>query len=294
MAAVEPDVEAALADGRLRRDLYERLAILAIEVPPLRRRRGDIPALGSASSPANCGRRSAHRRSDSVVRPQRSCSALPWRGNAHGVARAGRDARPLGRPGRGIQLDDVLEHVRLDGVSPRVDVSGTLRDAKARFERDWISAVLMKHQGRVEDAARALGIQRTNLYRKVRQLKVARTLPGARPSSPGERLAGRSRRAPCCIKSATVSGGFDSIPTRAFSPTKKRRWAEDQHPQRSWKMTQGQMSREKKVGTMSIRRTIAFALALTMAIGTVPSLVAASQSGAGILSGKAEAAKRNT
>jgi hypothetical protein len=50
------------------------------------------------------------------------------------------------------------------------------------------------------------------------------------------------------------------------------------------------MSREK-VGTMSIRRTVAFSLALTMAIGTVPSLVAASQSGAGILSGKADAAK---
>ena len=109
-------------------------------------------------------------------------SALPWPGN-------GRELRGLietltrvvDRPV--IQLDDVLNHVRLDGLAPRVDVEGTLRDAKARFERDWISAMLLKHHGRVGEAAKALGIQRTNLYRKVRQLKVARTLLSTRRSS---------------------------------------------------------------------------------------------------------------
>jgi DNA-binding NtrC family response regulator len=74
--------------------------------------------------------------------------------------------------------------VRLDGLAARVEAGATLRDAKARFERDWISAVLMKHHGRVGEAAKALGIQRTNLYRKVRQLKVARTLLGPRRPRP--------------------------------------------------------------------------------------------------------------
>ena len=77
-----------------------------------------------------------------------------------------------------------VEHVKLDGLAARVEAGGTLRDAKARFERDWISAVLMKHHGRVGEAAKALGIQRTNLYRKVRQLKVARTLLGPRRPAP--------------------------------------------------------------------------------------------------------------
>jgi len=81
-----------------------------------------------------------------------------------------------------IELEDVFDHVRLDALSPRLDATGTLRDAKARFERDWISAVLVKHHGRVGEAARALGIQRTNLYRKVRQLNVARTLLSPRRS----------------------------------------------------------------------------------------------------------------
>jgi DNA-binding NtrC family response regulator len=173
-AAVEPNVQSALADGRLRRDLYERLSGVPIEVPPLRRRREDVPLLAVHLL---CELREAL-----GAPPQRFSraalallSALPWPGNVTELrALIETLVRAVDQPM--IQLDDVLEHVRLDGVSPRVDVSGTLRDARARFERDWISAVLMRHQGRVEDAARALGIQRTNLYRKVRQLKVARTL----------------------------------------------------------------------------------------------------------------------
>ena len=174
MASVEPGVQAALADGRLRRDLYDRLGGVEVEVPPLRRRREDIPLLavhllaelrGALGAPAQRFSRAA----------LALLSALPWPGNATEL-RALVETLVRSIDGPVIQLDDVLEHVRLDGVSPRLDVSGTLRDAKARFERDWISAVLVKHQGRVEEAARALGIQRTNLYRKVRQLKVARTL----------------------------------------------------------------------------------------------------------------------
>jgi DNA-binding NtrC family response regulator len=61
-----------------------------------------------------------------------------------------------------------------------MEAGTTLREARMQFERDCISAVLVKHQGRVGDAAKALGIQRTNLYRKVRQLNVSRSLLVAR------------------------------------------------------------------------------------------------------------------
>jgi DNA-binding NtrC family response regulator len=172
--AVEPGVENAVADGRLRRDLFERVAAVEIEVPPLRRRREDIPLLAVHLLTAL-----RHALGAPPQRFSRAAlallGALPWPGNAAEL-RALVETLVRSIDQAVIQIDDVLTVVRLDGVSPRLDVSGTLRDAKARFERDWISAVLMKHQGRVEDAARALGIQRTNLYRKVRQLKVARTL----------------------------------------------------------------------------------------------------------------------
>ena len=56
----------------------------------------------------------------------------------------------------------------------------TLRDARAGFERDFISATLTRHNGRVGEAAKALGLQRTNLYRKVRQLNISRAVLVAR------------------------------------------------------------------------------------------------------------------
>ena len=76
--------------------------------------------------------------------------------------------------GRGIGLEDVLAHVRLDGGSVVFSNGGTLRQARARFERDYIAAVLEQHHGRISEAAKALGIQRTNLYRKMRSLRVTR------------------------------------------------------------------------------------------------------------------------
>ena len=79
-----------------------------------------------------------------------------------------------------MQLEDVLAHVRLDGDAPRIDTGLTLREARRRFERECITAMLIRHHGRVGEAAKALGIQRTNLYRKVRQLKVDKALLSAR------------------------------------------------------------------------------------------------------------------
>ena len=74
--------------------------------------------------------------------------------------------------GRGIGLEDVLAHLRLDGGAVVFSGGGTLKQARDRFEREYISAVLEQHHGRISEAAKALGIQRTNLYRKMRSLRV--------------------------------------------------------------------------------------------------------------------------
>ena len=75
---------------------------------------------------------------------------------------------------RRIGIDDVLAHLRLDGGSVVFSKGGTLRQARARFEREYIASVLELHRGRISEAARVLGIQRTNLYRKMRELRVGR------------------------------------------------------------------------------------------------------------------------
>jgi DNA-binding NtrC family response regulator len=83
-----------------------------------------------------------------------------------------------------IGMTDLLAHpsrVPVVGVLDRGAVlRGTagvsLRGAREQFEREFIGRALVQHNGRVGEAARALGIQRTNLYRKVRQLKLPKTL----------------------------------------------------------------------------------------------------------------------
>ena len=101
-------------------------------------------------------------------------AALPWRGNAVELRTLLESVVTGLAGGRGIGLEDVLAHVRLDGGAVVYSGGGTLRQARVRFERDYIAAVLEQHHGRISDAAKALGIQRTNLYRKMRSLRVTR------------------------------------------------------------------------------------------------------------------------
>jgi DNA-binding NtrC family response regulator len=178
IAAVDASVDAAVEEGRLREDLFERLAQVRIDMPPLRRRREDVPLLAVRILAETCeaqriGPRSFSRSALALL------TALPWHGNARELRSLIEGlVRSVDSPV--IQLDDLLDQASLDGMPARFDTGVTLREARARFERDCISAVLMRHHGRVGEAAKALGIQRTNLYRKVRQLKVARSLLSSR------------------------------------------------------------------------------------------------------------------
>jgi two-component system, NtrC family, nitrogen regulation response regulator NtrX len=172
IAAVEPGFEASIEEGRLRRDLYERLSLIRIELPPLRQRREDVPFLANHFLKEIC--RANGMPIKTLTRPALTLlAALPWRGNAPEL-RALLERLVLLTPHGSLRLEDVLAQVRLDG-SEIAGAGGTsLRDARARFERDYIAAVVRQHHGRMGDAAGALGIQRTNLYRKLRQLSVTK------------------------------------------------------------------------------------------------------------------------
>jgi two-component system nitrogen regulation response regulator NtrX len=178
MAGVGPDFDAAVKEGRVRDDLFRRLSTTRVEVPPLRDRREDIPALANFFLREICA--SLRLPPKTLSRPAFSLiSALPWRGNAaelrallHTVVRGHAG-------GRGISLDDLLGNVRLDGGAVMVAHGGTLKEARERFEREYIAAILEQHHGRMTAAAKTLGIQRTNLYRKMRALRVNVDRPGS-------------------------------------------------------------------------------------------------------------------
>jgi two-component system nitrogen regulation response regulator NtrX len=173
MAGVNPDFDAAVKEGRVRDDLFRRLSVIRIDMPPLRNRRADIPALANCFLREICASMGVPPKN--LSRPALSLiAALPWRGNATELRTLLESVVTGLQGGRGISLEDVLTHVRLDGGPVMFLDGGTLKQARARFEKDYIAAVLEQHRGRISDAAKALGIQRTNLYRKLRALKILR------------------------------------------------------------------------------------------------------------------------
>jgi DNA-binding NtrC family response regulator len=169
IASASPDLAAEVRTGRFRHDLYRRLNVDRIDVPPLRQRPEDLPAIIEALL-----------RSGGDFRPPRSFTqpaltvlgALPWTGNIDELAAL--LARVLRDAGAEVRQEDVLTHLPIDGAFKRPDLTASLREARQRFEREYIAAVLERHQWRMVDAARALGIERANLYRKTRQLGITR------------------------------------------------------------------------------------------------------------------------
>jgi two-component system nitrogen regulation response regulator NtrX len=171
MAGVDVDIDKAVQEGRVRDDLFRKLSVLRIDMPPLRNRREDIPALANFFLRDICSRQRLPPKT--VSRPALSLiAALPWRGNAEELRGLLENVVRGIQGGRNIGLEDVLAHVRLDGGSVVFQNGGTLKQARTEFEREYIASVLDQHHGRISEAARSLGIQRTNLYRKMRTLRI--------------------------------------------------------------------------------------------------------------------------
>jgi DNA-binding NtrC family response regulator len=175
IASAHPGITADVSDGRVRADLYRRLAVQELIVPPLRARPGDFGALVPSVAQAIAGRldRPVPTFTQSALNV---LAALPWRRNIQELeALLERILRAA--PDGGIKQEDVLAQLSFDGAFARRAPSASLREARLRFERDYIAAVLEHHHWRMSDAARALGIERANLYRKTRQLGISRATP---------------------------------------------------------------------------------------------------------------------
>lgn len=175
MAIVEPWFELAVDDGHVQAELHRQMAGVRIDLPALRNRREDIPELARHLLEGICVE--ANRRPMLLTHPVLSLLQwLPYRGNVGELRRLLETVVRLVRA-RTIRVEHVLANLRVEaGVT--MPAAGRLREARARFEREHILGVLEQHGGRVDEAARALGIQRTNLYRKMRHLGISRRREG--------------------------------------------------------------------------------------------------------------------
>jgi DNA-binding NtrC family response regulator len=166
VAATKVDLREAVAEGRFREDLYFRLDVVPLEVPPLRERREDIPALlGSFLRSRDPDRR--YRIPDEVLG---KLALHPWPGNVRELENA--LVRALALAGRARVLR--LEHFLPGGLGAHAAVSGIevlhLREVTRRAETEAIRAALAETEGRKLKAAELLGVSRKVLWQKMKEL----------------------------------------------------------------------------------------------------------------------------
>jgi DNA-binding NtrC family response regulator len=169
-ASAQPGVEADVHAHRFRADLYRRVSAVRLDLPPLRDRPADIPALvvrlmEEASAVIGCPTRTFTQAALALF------GALTWPGNLAELRTAVHRVI-AGADGDVVQIEHILPALQLNRAHTPFVPSGNLREARQRFERDYIAAVLQHHDWRMAPAAHALGIQRPNLYRKARQLGI--------------------------------------------------------------------------------------------------------------------------
>ncbi len=169
IAATNRDLNEEMRAGRFREDLFYRLDVLHIHIPPLRERAEDVPPLVThllSRLRRRQGLRVPELRPDAVARLKRH----RWPGNVRELANVCERLAILHRGG-------VVRPADLTGLIDEVDDDGTeqpLTDRLDDFERSLILDALRAADGSVADAARRLHTDRANLYRRMRRLEIDR------------------------------------------------------------------------------------------------------------------------
>ena len=170
LAATNQDLRTQVDAGKFREDLYYRLNVVNIEIPPLRERREDIPEIVEfLVHRHNAELKKSYRGVDNAT--MKVLMALPWKGNIR-------------------ELDNVIEHAMILGngewitpadlprsVSPREGtalpiVGDDLKDAVRAYEKGHIENVLRRTANDKRKAADLLGVSLSSLYRKIEELGV--------------------------------------------------------------------------------------------------------------------------
>ena len=168
LAATNKDLTAEIRAGRFREDLYFRLNVIPLFVPALRDRQGDIPMLAEhfiALFAAEAGKRPKRLAPEAAARLQQ----YTWPGNVRELQNV--IARLLIFVGGDTITAQDLGFLGRDGVPQVPTEQGPvvpLSEARDQFEKDYILQTLQAQQGNMSRTAEVLGVERSNLYKKLR------------------------------------------------------------------------------------------------------------------------------
>ncbi len=170
IAATNRDLPTMVSDGSFRADLFYRLQVIQIELPPVRRRTGDVPLLVQhfvQRYASKMGRRIEGVAPDAMD----AMCAYPWPGNVRELKNAIERAMVLGE-GPVLRLEDLPPSISAGGG----DVTEALGDVGVRtikeMEREAIVAALRETQGNKARAAQLLEIDRSTLYKKIKDYEI--------------------------------------------------------------------------------------------------------------------------
>jgi hydrogenase-4 transcriptional activator len=178
LAATNADLEQRVAEGKFREDLYYRLSVIRIHVPPLRERREEIPHLSTfflREASERLGKPDIHLSSETLD----VFSQYWWPGNVRQLKNEIQRAVALSAPGGLIepnQLSPEIGTTRLAGVSHSTASrsmnrgNADLASAVEEVEREMIRGALDRSGGNISETARTLGLTRRGLYLKMRRL----------------------------------------------------------------------------------------------------------------------------
>jgi DNA-binding NtrC family response regulator len=178
VCASSENLASLAAEGRYSRDLYNTLAQVAVRIPPLRERRQDIPGLAVAALRDVVAQRNLNNCHFSEAALER-LAKHDWRGNLD-------ELRSVVNNLAVTALDTVIDQNEIDAllgskIQPDTGALGALfnlplKEARDAFEKAYLESVLAECGGSMTKVAERSGLERTHLYRKLKQLGVKSTV----------------------------------------------------------------------------------------------------------------------
>ncbi len=174
IAATNRDLKKAIADKSFREDLYYRLNVIPIELPPLRRRKDDIPLLVNHFIDKHKGKAPEKNITGISKEAMHVLLVYHFPGNVRELENSIEYAIAF-TAGPVVQKDDlpkyILEEKKLSQEAQKIPIM-PLKDAKGQFEKSLIIAALIESSGNISEAARLLNVHRQNLQQKIRLLGI--------------------------------------------------------------------------------------------------------------------------
>ena len=169
LAATNQDLSEMVRQRRFREDLYFRLNVVTLDLPPLRERRGDVMLLARHFL-QDFARKARRKMPQFSAEARKRLETHPWPGNVRELRNLVERLAYLSTEDR-VEADDLAFILSPRGESPLVaDFDQPLPQATAAFQIEYIKRAIDRAGGNMTQAATQLGLHRSNLYRKMRQL----------------------------------------------------------------------------------------------------------------------------